>query len=379
MTDISFNIWSVIILIGSAQGLFVSVLLFVKSAQHKANRWLAFLLLAVSLHLLEYAANISAISLRYPIIIASSYPLLFCMGPAFYLYCRSLLIQESMASPKAWFHFIPSVLVLLFFAPFYAMPGSEKVGFISGLAKNGVLDVPPEQLVFMGAHVVQTVVYLILSYNYIRKNQARLKEYSADAGVLSKQSWLRGFTLFFAIYMFLYMVLVIVLSIANSHQVQIDYVMLLITSFSLYMVGYGVTANPELFKGMSLKDVAKKPAKPERIGSKNPELKQELLTYMTTNKPYLKSDLKISELADTLSVPYYQLSQLINDEFSVNFYDFINAYRVDEAKRLLVEDTRNFKILAIAYEVGFNSKATFNRVFKKTTGYTPSEYKLQHD
>ncbi len=96
---------------------------------------------------------------------------------------------------------------------------------------------------------------------------------------------------------------------------------------------------------------------------------------MDSNKPYLKSDLKISELADSLTVPYYQLSQLINDEFLVNFYDFINKYRVEEAKKLLIEDTRNYKILAIAYEVGFNSKATFNRVFKKFTDLTPSEFK----
>ena len=96
---------------------------------------------------------------------------------------------------------------------------------------------------------------------------------------------------------------------------------------------------------------------------------------METNKPYLKSDLKISELANSLSVPYHQLSQLINDEFLVNFYDFTNKYRVEDAKKLLIEDNRNYKILAIAYEVGFNSKATFNRVFKKFTDHTPSEFK----
>ena len=70
---------------------------------------------------------------------------------------------------------------------------------------------------------------------------------------------------------------------------------------------------------------------------------------------------------------------------TVNFYDFINKYRVEEAKKLLIEDIHNYKILAIAYEVGFNSKATFNRVFKKFTELTPSEFKekfhylIEHD
>jgi AraC-like DNA-binding protein len=66
---------------------------------------------------------------------------------------------------------------------------------------------------------------------------------------------------------------------------------------------------------------------------------------------------------------------LINEEFLVNFYDFVNKYRVEEAKRLLLDNNRNYKIIAIAYEVGFNSKATFNRVFKKFTGLTPSDFK----
>ena len=96
---------------------------------------------------------------------------------------------------------------------------------------------------------------------------------------------------------------------------------------------------------------------------------------MERNKPYLKSDLKISKLAELLSVQPYQLSQVINDEFLVSFYDFTNQYQVEEAKRLLVEDSRNYKILAIAYEVGFNSKATLNRVFTKFTDLTPSYYK----
>jgi AraC-like DNA-binding protein len=148
--------------------------------------------------------------------------------------------------------------------------------------------------------------------------------------------------------------------------------------------------HPEIFKGTQEIEAAESfenkiaptgngnnHVSPDSYRVRYPELKEKLLNYMETNKPYLKSDLKISELADSISVPYYQLSQLINNEFSVNFYDFINKYRVEEAKRLLIEDTRNYKILEIAFEVGFNSKATFNRVFKNVTDLTPSEFKTK--
>ncbi len=91
MAGIHFNIWAIIILFGAAQGLFLSVYLFAKSQNRDANKWLAFLLTVISLHLIEYAADIAGITLQYPIFIAITYPLLFCMGPFYYIYCRYLL------------------------------------------------------------------------------------------------------------------------------------------------------------------------------------------------------------------------------------------------------------------------------------------------
>jgi YesN/AraC family two-component response regulator len=96
---------------------------------------------------------------------------------------------------------------------------------------------------------------------------------------------------------------------------------------------------------------------------------------MTHQKPFLKNDLRLSDLADSIGVSSHELSQHINREFKMNFYDFINGYRVEEAKKLLRQNPANPKMLAVAFDVGFNSKATFNRVFKKLTGQTPSAFK----
>ena len=378
MREISFNIWSVIILLGVGQGVFLSVYLVSRSENRKANKWLAFLLSVVSLHLLEYAANISAITLKYPILIAITYPLLFCMGPLYFFYCRSLLDKDYHTTLKTIRHFVPAILVLLIMLPFYLMPGTEKISYIQGLSGIGSLKIPTGQLVFMAAHVVQTVVYVFASYKFIGKKEETLKKFSSEVFIIKKLDWLRTFSFYFSIYLLLYLVLVVILSFINSYQIQVDYVMLFITSFSLYSIGYAAISNPEIFKAnqeMPVTGANEIHTAQTRNVNKFPELKEKLLHYMQTNQPYLKSDLKISELADSLSVPYYHLSQLINDEFSVNFYDFINKYRIEEAKKLLIEDNRNFKILAIAYEVGFNSKATFNRVFKKATDLTPSEFK----
>ena len=258
---------------------------------------------------------------------------------------------------------------------------NEKINFILNLESNGKLNIPVQQLVFMATHVAQTVIYVYAAYKFILKKEQELKEFSSDVLVVKKINWLNTFSLYFVIYLALYLLLVVTLTFINSFQVEIDYVMQLITSLSIYAIGYSAIQSPEIFKSFpdlefqSIEPGTQIPSSELRNGHRSPELKQKLLQFMETNKPYLKSDLKISELADSLSIPYYQLSQLINDEFLVNFYDFINKYRVEEAKRLLIEDNRNYKILAIAYEVGFNSKATFNRVFKKFTDLTPSEFK----
>jgi AraC-like DNA-binding protein len=381
MTGIHFNIWAIIILFGAVQGLFLSVYLFSKSENRDANKWLAFLLTVISLHLIEYAADITGLTLQFPFLIAITYPLLFFMGPLYYIYCRYLLDKSYKTTFKTVAHFLPSLIVLLLMMPFYSMSAEDKLKLMSGIVPDDTIKIPTAQLIFMGVHVAQTVAYIFASYKFIDKKEEELKHFSSDVFVVKKLDWLNAFSLYFSIYFLLYFIVVVLLTFINSYQVQLDYLLLLITSISMYAIGYSAISNPEIFKAIpefelqSFELNTGKQVNGSRNSTRFPELKDQLLQYMDANKPYLKSDLKISELADSLSIPYYQLSQLINDEFLVNFYDFINKYRVEEAKKLLIEDDRNFKILAIAYEVGFNSKATFNRVFKKFTDLTPSEFK----
>lgn len=381
MNGIHFNIWAIIILFGAAQGLFLSVYLFSKPENRTANKWLAFLLTFISLHLIEYAADITGITLQYPIFIAITYPLLFCIGPLYYIYCRCLLDKSYKTTFKTILHFLPSLIVLLLMMPFYSMSGEAKINFMSGLAQGGIMKIPTGQLVFMGVHVAQTVAYVFASFKFIGKKKEALKDFFSNVFVVKKIEWLNVFSLYFSIYLLLYFIVVVLLTFINSYQVQLDYVLLLITSISIYAIGYSAISNPEILKTIPEFDLQSSelhkftPVDTSRNPNRFPELKEKLIQYMDSNKPYLKSDLKISELANSFSVPAYHLSQLINEEFFVNFYDFINKYRVEEAKKLLIEDTRNYKILAIAYEVGFNSKATFNRVFKKFTDLTPSEFK----
>ena len=96
---------------------------------------------------------------------------------------------------------------------------------------------------------------------------------------------------------------------------------------------------------------------------------------MATEKLYLNSKLNLSDLAESVNVSTNQLSQLLNEYIGKNFYDYVNAYRLEYFLKLIKEPKyKNYTILALAYECGFNSKTTFNLFFKKTLGTTSSDY-----
>ena len=96
---------------------------------------------------------------------------------------------------------------------------------------------------------------------------------------------------------------------------------------------------------------------------------------MEVNKVYLNSELNLSDLAKMAHMSRGQLSEIINTTFEKNFNDFVNGYRVEAFKGMLKDNKhKQLSLLGIAQECGFNSKATFNRVFKKLTNHSPTEY-----
>jgi AraC-like DNA-binding protein len=110
-------------------------------------------------------------------------------------------------------------------------------------------------------------------------------------------------------------------------------------------------------------------------GDYSPELLARLKDYMQIEKPFRKADLTISDVAEGLGVRPHILSRIINDHYDKNFRDFLNAYRIEEF--IALANTKEFKhytFLALAQEVGFNSKSTFNLAFKKFTNQSPREY-----
>lgn len=105
-------------------------------------------------------------------------------------------------------------------------------------------------------------------------------------------------------------------------------------------------------------------------------LKASLSGLMEKEKPYLDNELSLTKLAEALNITPHQLSFLLNEGFGQNFYQYVNSFRVDAAKAMLLNpEFAHLSILGLAFEAGFNSKSSFNTVFKQHTGLTPTAYK----
>lgn len=125
------------------------------------------------------------------------------------------------------------------------------------------------------------------------------------------------------------------------------------------------------------KAIQQKYAKSGLCGEQLESYKGQLATLMQTEQVYLNSALTLPKLATLVGCPVNHLSQVINSGFDMSFFDYLNQYRIEDAKKLLrLEDGQLQAILSIAFEVGFNSNSAFYAAFKKSSGQTPAQYRL---
>ena len=144
-------------------------------------------------------------------------------------------------------------------------------------------------------------------------------------------------------------------------------------SIPIYLISFQVIRQSGFFKQPNLVDQQKYKSSSLSLDSQN-EIIMKLKSRMEIEKPFLKPDFSLPELASQLRLSVHQLSQVINDGLGKSFFEMTAEYRVEEAKRLL-KAKANIKVEEIAEEVGYNSKSSFNTAFKKITGQTPSEWR----
>ncbi|MGH7597754.1 MAG: helix-turn-helix domain-containing protein, partial [bacterium] len=189
-------------------------------------------------------------------------------------------------------------------------------------------------------------------------------------------NWLRRLAIGFGSFVLLTLLYVIWLQLGFPYSRAMDALVLIAMAGQIYIIGYMTLRQPEIFSGnLALKN-APKYEKSALTPTRAEAYLTRLLHAIETEKLFTNSDLKLQDLAQKLDIPAHHLSQIINEKLGQNFFDFLNQYRVQEAKKHLADPEKQpYTILSIALEVGFNNKASFNTAFKKHTGMTPSYFR----
>jgi len=361
-------------LLGVAQALLLAAaLLSVKRGNRIANRFLAAFVIVLAITVGGATMASEPLILLYPHLLKIQDPFQFLAAPLLFLYIRTLIKGSSGSGKKDLLHFIPFTLCLLFFAPFYLQSGEAK--FIS-VGSNAYFwhrwgFFRSTTLLIQVSIYLSLIALMLAAYSRKRKRQTS----PADKFILFQVRfmlatltavWVLGALKF------------VLTTLYPAYDTQtVDLIVPASVSVFVYAMGYMALRRPEALTGMD--DLAPAPPRYEKSTltlERSDMYLQRLLDLMSTEKPYLDGDLTLQKLAKALSISPHHLSQTINEQLNQNFFDFINTYRIEEAKRMLHDPAKkHYSILAVSEEIGFNSKSAFNTAFKKHVNMTPSEYR----
>ena len=362
-------------LIGAAHGILLGfTLLSIRRGNRLANRILALALICFAYGMAVHTLGYSRYLLRVPHLAKTEPPLLFLIGPLFYFYVRALTERQFKLHGKLWLHALPTVLCLISLLPFYLLSASEKIRH---------LEVEHQQpcahcLIITWLFIIQLFAYLIAAIRMVVVHSARIKQSHSSIEKIN----LRWLQYLLSVFVIAWMItLGIQLSAATPRAFNYSW---LLVAVVIFLIGYMGLRQPEIFAGeenlASVNEISskKKYEKSTLTVEKAGEYLARLQKLMATEKPFLDKDLTINSLAEKLALPGHHLSQIINARLQQNFFEFVNSYRVEEAKRLLTDPAnKHLNLSEIGLEAGFNSVSSFNSVFKKFAQITPSRYQKQ--
>jgi len=374
---------------GVLQGILLAALLYFHPKSDKSvNTFLSLYILCISL-VMTMPFTIDLIGWKNSFFIMAL-PLL----PGIFLYLYILSFKEIITWRKVWPHFI--IVVLFFFATYFNLstisrlyPEATHIP-VEGLKR-------PATLAILLVRTIQNFTYYFLSRKALGSYQESIQQLFSETSRIDLH-WARflvnGYIIIISTFL---VVFPLVLRFPEYFNTLLLLNMAVATPY-IYMAAYKGFIQPTIWQiqpGINKETIEKemheveqiqnngdadaaRSSKPKLAESKMDQMVKRIIFLMENERIYQEPELTLQQLADKLEFPYYQVSQAINDGMNKNFYDLVNNYRIEEAKRLLVDPKNlSYTVLSVGFEAGFNSKTTFNTVFKKFTGLTPTEYREQ--
>jgi len=321
------------------------------------------------LHDLEEFFNISLVDFRF---IGFSFGFLF--GPLLYLYTKSLTKKEFVVKRKEYLHLIPFVIynIIMLFS-YHLLDSSEKLYLLQNAL---VLPKWASNIIYFSLHL-QILIYIFFAVRLLISYRNELKKIFSSIEKVNL-SWLI-IILFGFIFMWIidltHFILFKTVDLPASIYNMMNFFSLNINFVFAFLIVYKGLKHPELFYELAYQTEKVKYEKSNLTKEESLEYLNRLKDFMREDKPYLEPDITINDLALKVNIPSKTLSQVINENLNQNFFDFVNSYRIGEAKKMLSDLDKKITVLEVLYSVGFNSKSAFNSAFRRHTGLTPTEYK----
>ncbi|RFZ94026.1 AraC family transcriptional regulator [Mucilaginibacter conchicola] len=364
------------ILCGSVLLLAVVVLINAPRVNVKANKWFAAFMFCFFLVCLQNVLLTNGLlnenDKAFELLAISN----FVLAPLFYLSVSFYVKPVITFRFNHYLHFVFAAFVLIItLISFRLDAGDYPDESPTGAAEN----------IFNSLFSIQVTVYCLLAAWKIIKYQRGLLQHRSVLETIDL-NWLKHISIGVLI-MSLFWTADIVFQLSEHYPAVDIATSLVYLSGTFYIANYWLKQK-EVFpysaeEKKEINTIIDEPTATNRkdllTDDKLATLKAELLELLDNEKPYIDADLNLIKLAEMLKVSAHILSYVINAGFNENFYQLINRYRVEEAKRLIPDPKMaHLSLLGIGFEVGFNSKSVFNSTFKKVTGLTPSAYKASH-
>ncbi|MEM1259903.1 MAG: helix-turn-helix domain-containing protein [Bacteroidota bacterium] len=291
----------------------------------------------------------------------------FCIPPLIYIYVKSIFLDHKNFIGKNGKHFIPFIIYVLF----YSFPQ-----LLNGLSGELLFHYPIKIYNTINLALVKDVfgiVYFSLALQLFFRAKTKMKTHYSS---LTEQgfSWLQKFLISFLLVVVVDL-LITVNEIYFGYDVTWDaYITLVFLVSAIAYVGYYGFTQLTVFIPDLVLDENTHPY--HTVSNKDEQEANHLKVFIETDKTFLIPNLTLPMLTEKVQIPTRRLSFLFNNVLGIPFYDFINGYRVEEAKKRLVSaDSDKYTITGIGLSCGFNSKSSFYRIFKNKVGVSPFQYK----
>ncbi len=293
--------------------------------------------------------------------------------PLLFLYILSIIYSNFKLKKIHLVHALPWLIDIIVLMPnFFMADDSAKREFLNNYNQT-------TEGYFLGVfgYLLSLAYFLAEIYYVIRYRKLLLENYT-DKNTFKNYNWLKQLLILLTIGQFLTIVKNVSRDYYSSeHTDVLRIITLLFGVFFIFWLVFKALNSPRLFRGIDVDLKASKEIQKEvNIDNKTDQQITLLKNYMDEEEPYLNPSLTIRNLALQMELPMRELSVLINQNLNQHFFDFVNVYRINKAKEVLSNPSKKeLTVLEILYDVGFNSKSSFNTAFKKHTGTTPTQFR----